>query len=103
MFPSILRLNDGRLLLTYTVRSIHEPLGVRAAIGIETDDGFEFNTDQDIIIIDGKTPTGQSSGGGFGNTIQLDDKSFLDYEPGQFVQLSIFGLGEAPISISFGM
>ena len=77
MYPSILRLTDGRLLLTYTVRSLDLPLGVRAAIGTETDDGFEFDTKRDIIIIDGQTPPDQPSGGGFGNTIQLDDAGLL--------------------------
>lgn len=77
MYPSLLRLADGRLLLTYTVRAIHQPLGVRAALGTETHDGFEFRTDRDIIIIDAKTPPDQPSGGGFGNTIQLDDGSLL--------------------------
>jgi sulfite reductase subunit B len=32
--------------------------------------------------------------------LQLDDKKPLDYKPGQFVEVSIFGIGEAPISIS---
>jgi sulfhydrogenase subunit gamma (sulfur reductase) len=33
-------------------------------------------------------------------SIRMDDGKPLDHMPGQFVQLSIFGLGEAPISIS---
>lgn len=32
--------------------------------------------------------------------IKFDDGSSLGHQPGQFVQLSIFGIGEAPISIS---
>jgi len=32
--------------------------------------------------------------------IRLDDQKPLGHEPGQFAQLSIFGIGEAPISIS---
>ena len=33
MYPAILRLADGRLLLTFTVRALHRPLGVRAVVG----------------------------------------------------------------------
>ena len=43
MFPSILRLRDGRLLFTFTVRTRVPPLGVRAVVGRETDDDFEFD------------------------------------------------------------
>jgi len=32
--------------------------------------------------------------------IELDDKKSLGHKPGQFVEVSIFGFGEAPISIS---
>ena len=32
--------------------------------------------------------------------IELDDKTELGHNPGQFVQVSVFGVGEAPISIS---
>jgi NAD(P)H-flavin reductase/NAD-dependent dihydropyrimidine dehydrogenase PreA subunit len=32
--------------------------------------------------------------------IKLDDGSSIDHEPGQFVQVSVFGVGEAPISVS---
>jgi len=32
--------------------------------------------------------------------IKLDDGSELGHEPGQFVEVSVFGIGEAPISIS---
>jgi sulfite reductase subunit B len=34
--------------------------------------------------------------------IELDDKKSLNHMPGQFVEVSIFGIGEAPISISSG-
>lgn len=34
--------------------------------------------------------------------IELDDKKPLNHMPGQFVELSIFGVGEAPISVSSG-
>jgi NAD(P)H-flavin reductase len=32
--------------------------------------------------------------------IKLDDGSELGYKPGQFVEISVFGVGEAPISVS---
>jgi len=32
--------------------------------------------------------------------IQLDDKSELNHKPGQFVEVSVFGIGGAPISLS---
>ncbi len=32
--------------------------------------------------------------------IRLDDKSELHHKPGQFVEVSVFGIGEAPISLS---
>lgn len=32
--------------------------------------------------------------------IEFDDHTQLDHQPGQFIELSIFGIGEAPISIS---
>ena len=71
MYPAILRLSDGKLLLTITVRAIHAPLGVQAVFGVETDDGFEFDFQHDRVVIDQKTPNGQKSGGGFGPTLQV--------------------------------
>jgi NAD(P)H-flavin reductase/NAD-dependent dihydropyrimidine dehydrogenase PreA subunit len=32
--------------------------------------------------------------------IKIDDGSELDHKPGQFVEVSVFGIGEAPISVS---
>ncbi len=32
--------------------------------------------------------------------IKLDDESGLNHKPGQFVEVSVFGIGEAPISLS---
>ncbi len=42
MYMSLLRLQDERLLLTFTVRDLNPPLGVRALVGTESDDGFNF-------------------------------------------------------------
>jgi hypothetical protein len=77
MYHSILRLQDGRLLLTYTCRSIDPPLGVRAVLGSEHNDGFEFDFQHDILILGNKTPIGRGSGGGFGPTVQLDDGTLV--------------------------
>ena len=77
MYPSLLRLKDGRLLYTYTVRDLKVPLGVRAVVGRETARGLEFDFDHDVLIIDGKTPKELPSGGGFGPTIQLKDGTLV--------------------------
>lgn len=77
MYMSLLRLQDKRLLLTFTVRDLKPPLGVRAIVGTETDDGFEFDFAHDRIMLDTKTPIGQPQGGGFGPTVQLDDETLV--------------------------
>jgi hypothetical protein len=68
----LLRLRDRRLLLTFTVRDLKPPLGVRAIPGVETDDGFEFDFVCDRVMLDRKTGS-RYQGGGFGPTVQLDD------------------------------
>ena len=77
MYPAILRLADGRLLLTFTVRDLRPPLGVQAVLGIETPDGFAFAFDRDRFVIDAKTPLDRESGGGFGPTLQLADGTLV--------------------------
>ena len=77
MYPSILRLQDGRLLLTYTRRGGKPPLGVRAVVGGETEDGFQFVFEHDRILLEAKTPAGTVSGGGFGPTVQMDDSRLV--------------------------
>jgi len=76
MYMSILRLQDQRLLLTFTVRDLNPPLGVRAIPGVETDDGFEFDFTRDRIMLDTKTGS-RYQGGGFGPTVQLDDGTLV--------------------------
>jgi hypothetical protein len=71
MYMSILRLHDKRLLLTFTVRDLKPPLGVRAIPGVETEDGFDFDFSNDRLMLDTRTPTGKSQGGGFGPTVRL--------------------------------
>ena len=77
MYMSLLRLADKRLLLTFTVRDLHPPLGVRAIPGVETDDGFDFDFTQDRLMLDTRTPTGTPQGGGFGPTVQLKDGTLV--------------------------
>jgi BNR repeat-like domain len=76
MYMSILRLKDARLLLTFTVRDLAPPLGVRAVPGIETDDGFEFDFEHDRLMLDTKTGA-RFQGGGFGPTVQLADGTLV--------------------------
>ena len=76
-YPAVLRLADGRLLLTFTVRDLDPPLGVRAVLGVEHEDGLQFDFEHDVIMLDTKTPLGQESGGGFGPTVQLTDGTLV--------------------------
>lgn len=77
MYPSILRLADGRLLLTFTVRAARRPLGVQAVLGRERPDGFDFDFDNDRLVLESKTPDDKPSGGGFGPTVQLNDGTLV--------------------------
>lgn len=77
MYMSLLRLQDKRLLLTFTVRDLMPPLGVRAMLGTESDDGFDFDFAHDRILLDVKTPGGTPQGGGFGPTVQLADATLV--------------------------
>lgn len=76
MYMSILRLADRRLLLTFTVRDLNPPLGVRAIPGAETEDGFRFDFVHDRIMLDTKTGS-RYQGGGFGPTVQLKDGTLV--------------------------
>ncbi len=75
MYPRICVLRDGRWLLTFTQRGVTYPFGLRATISY--DEGTTWNLHYDQIIIDGFTPWEAASGGGFGNTLQLDDGSLV--------------------------
>lgn len=77
MYMSLLRLQDKRLLLTFTVRDLQPPLGVRALIGEESPDGFAFDFARDRLLLDAATPIGMAQGGGFGPTVQLDDGTLV--------------------------
>jgi hypothetical protein len=76
MYMSILRLADARLLLTFTVRDLAPPLGVRAVPGVETRDGFTFDSARDRLMLDTKTGS-RAQGGGFGPTVQLADGTLV--------------------------
>ena len=77
MYPSIARVGQGRLLLTFTQRAIAPQLGVRAVLGRESRDGFRFDMKHDELLLETKTPQGKSSGGGFGPTIVLKDGTLV--------------------------
>jgi len=77
MYPSILRLQDGRLLFTFTVRSLKVPLGVQAVLGYEDEEGIHFDFEHDRLILDHQAPKETTSGGGFGPTVQLDDGTLV--------------------------
>ena len=77
MYQALLRLDDGRLLLTFTVRDLRPPLGVHAVLGQETEDSFVLDFDHDRLVLDEKTPPSQHSGGGFGGTVQLQDGTLV--------------------------
>ena len=75
MYPRVLRLREGRLLLTYTQRNLVYPIGLRALLS--HDDGETWDQEHDQIVIEGKTPWGGQQGGGFGNTLELKDGTLL--------------------------
>lgn len=78
MYMSLLRLQDDRLLATWTVRGVTRPFGVRATVGAEINDVLSLSLEENRIILDSATGTGtRSSGGGFGPTIQLDDGTLV--------------------------
>ncbi len=71
MYPRFLALADGRILLTFTVRSGSSDgyvRGLRAVLS--NDDGKTWDFTHDRIVIDAQNHG--ESGGGFGNTVQLD-------------------------------
>lgn len=76
MYIRVIRLRDGRLLMTYTRRSLlFPPSGLGAAFSY--DDGETWELESDILILEGKTPWCVASGGGFGNTLELEDGTFV--------------------------
>ena len=76
MYPSIVYLDEKRFILTYTLRnataSVGAPyrhVGMQAVMGIEEDDGsFSVDFDNDVIILDDKTPGEVITSEGYGMT-----------------------------------
>jgi len=77
LYMSILRLQDKRLLLTFTVRDLRPPLGVRALYGEETQDGFAFDFLHDRRMLRTRTTVPKAQGGGFGPTVQMKDGTLV--------------------------
>ena len=86
MYPSIVNLDGGKMLFTYTVREIppkgtgciHPKVGVQSVVIEEKRDGLiEFDLSKDVIVIDDCTPASMRNAGCFGNTIRLKDGSFV--------------------------
>ena len=76
MYTRFLKLQDGRLLLTFTVRSNSTDgyaLGPRAILS--DDDGETWDFKRDRIVIDAQNIG--ASGGSFGNTLQMSDGTLV--------------------------
>ena len=73
MYPSLLHLSDTSVLFTYTVRALQPQLGVQAVLGTVTSTSYALKFTSDILLLDEETPANESSGGGFGNTVQTAD------------------------------
>ncbi|MBS0262713.1 MAG: exo-alpha-sialidase [Planctomycetes bacterium] len=76
MYPRFVGLLDGRLLLTFTVRSRPtdgHPIGLRAILSRDQGETWDFDHDR-LVLSDRNHGV---SGGGFGNTIQLPDGTLL--------------------------
>ena len=86
MYTHFLPLDDGSVLMTYTMRMVPRPeygfaadkIGVYASILHEDPErGLVGRFDEDVIVIDDSTHPLASGAGGYGNTIQLPDGSFV--------------------------
>ena len=86
MYPSIVNLKGNRMLFTYTVceippagtGSIYPHVGLQAIVVEEHDDGtLDFDCSRDVIVIDDSTPAAMRNAGGFGNTLQMPDGTFV--------------------------
>ena len=80
MYPSVSSLGSGTYLFTYTQRIPLEDrrMGVYALLVEERKNGMlHVDAECDVMVIDEKTPDYFDSGGGFGNTLRLQDGSLL--------------------------
>ena len=66
---------DGVKLSRFEQRALFYPTGLRARLSY--DDGETWDMDTDQIVIEGFTPWGAEQGGGFGNTLELDDGTLV--------------------------
>ena len=77
MYPSLLHLSDTSVLFTYTVRALQPQLGVQAVLGTVTSTSYALNFQSDVLLLDEETPSNQTSGGGFGNTVRAADGTLV--------------------------
>ena len=77
MYPSLLHLSDSSVLFTYTVRALQPQLGVQAVLGTATSTSYALNFKSDVLLLDEQTPPNETSGGGFGNTVRLADRTLV--------------------------
>ncbi len=77
MYPSLLHLSDTSVLFTYTVRALQPQLGVQAVLGTVTSTSYALNFKSDILLLDEETPSNETSGGGFGNSVQAADGTLV--------------------------
>ena len=79
MYPELIRLHHGGLLMTFTVMDFKQPLGLWAILGRERPFGFDFNFRYDRLILSRRTPEKQNVNTGFGSTQQLKDSKFITF------------------------
>lgn len=95
MYPNILELADGRLLLTFTVRcgvtavpsvggnfrcnDTHDGFGLGLRGVLSTDQGLSWAFDNDRLILQTQPffASPEPSGGGYGNTVQTKDGALV--------------------------
>ena len=77
MYPGLIRLRGGKLLMTFTVRNSERPLGLRAVIGKERPFGFDFDFQYDRLILNRAPSINQEISGGFGNTLQIENDELI--------------------------
>ena len=77
MYPGLIRLCGGKLLMTFTVRNSERPLGLRAVIGKERPFGFDFDFQYDRLILNRAPSINQEISGGFGNTLQIENDELI--------------------------
>ena len=51
------------------------PLGIQAIVSYDEGETWDFENDR--LIVESRTPEGTASGGGYGNTIELQDGTLI--------------------------